>query len=138
MRRDLVKLSAMLRDGGSSESDVKRALGAGNELSTQEIQQVVQLVYGSGKKVQPAALSESVYVTCLNPTSAAKSEESKKTAGLKCFDVGYRYAFVATSTMIGKAVNPEWDFAVPSRCRQDPQLKTGMTAGTKAADPGVK
>lgn len=65
-------------------------------------------------------------------TQSAKAED-EKTLGLKCYDVGYRYGYTATSSMKGKKVNPSWDFATPERCRNDPETDKGIQAGTRAA-----
>lgn len=72
------------------------------------------------------------------PTKQSKSTlqsnaEDAKTKGLTCYDVGYRYGHTATSSMKGKRVNPSWDFATPTRCRDDASTQNGIQAGTRAA-----
>jgi hypothetical protein len=72
------------------------------------------------------------------PKAASKPPKSQqtedpKTAGLACFDIGYRYGHTATAAMKGKRVNPSWDFAVPDRCKNELATKNGIRAGTSAA-----
>ena len=59
--------------------------------------------------------------------------ENSKTAGLRCFEIGYRYGHTATRAMKGKKTDPAWDFAVPERCRADPEIDKGIEAGTRSA-----
>ena len=66
-------------------------------------------------------------------TAQSAKAEDAKTLGLKCYDVGYRYGYTATSSMKGKKVNPSWDFATPERCRNDPETDKGIQGGTRAA-----
>lgn len=73
----------------------------------------------------------------LLPTIQSKAAQSlkaedAKTIALKCYDVGYRYGYTATSSMKGKKVNSSWDFATPERCRNDPETDKGIQAGTRA------
>lgn len=65
--------------------------------------------------------------------STQKKRESAKTAGLECHEIGYRYGHTATRAMKGMQVNPAWDFAVPERCRTDPETDKGIEAGTRSA-----
>ncbi|QBB72107.1 hypothetical protein ELE36_17995 [Pseudolysobacter antarcticus] len=62
-----------------------------------------------------------------------KNVEDPKTVGLKCYDIGYRYAFASTSSMKGKKVNPAENFSVPERCRNDSNTDKGIEDGAKAA-----
>lgn len=65
--------------------------------------------------------------------SKVLNAEEKKTIGLSCFDVGYRYGHTATTSMKGKHVNQSWDFVIPQRCQGDPETRNGIQAGTRAA-----
>lgn len=72
------------------------------------------------------------------PTKQSKSTqqskaEDAKTKGLTCYDVGYRYGHTAASSMKGKRVDPSWDFATPTRCKDDVSTQNGIQAGTRAA-----
>ena len=59
--------------------------------------------------------------------------EDRKTLGLECYVIGYRYGYVGTRSMKGRSVDPAWDFATPARCNADPQTQRGIKAGTQAA-----
>jgi len=65
-----------------------------------------------------------------NPPSVI---EDHKTIGLKCYDIGYRFGFVGTKSFKGVKTNPDWDFAVPDRCKNTSEVNSGIQAGTKAA-----
>lgn len=66
-------------------------------------------------------------------TLPAAPIEDRKTVGLDCFTVGYRFGFTGTRAAHGKSTNPAWDFATPARCKSDGQVALGIKAGTKAA-----
>lgn len=68
-----------------------------------------------------------------NAMAQSTRNEDPKTAGLKCYEVGYRYGHTATSSMNGKKFNPSWAFAIPDRCKNDPDTSRGIQAGTRAA-----
>ena len=58
--------------------------------------------------------------------------EGGRTKGLSCYNVGYRYGHTATSSMKGKLSDPSWDFAIPSRCKNDAETERGIQAGVRA------
>lgn len=78
-------------------------------------------------------------ITATSVTSAASAAspsarvEDRKTAGLDCYTLGYRFGFTGTRAAHGKPTNPAWDFATPARCKSDDQVTRGIMAGTKAA-----
>ena len=59
--------------------------------------------------------------------------EDKKTAGLECYVIGYRYGYTGTRAMKGRSTNPAWDFATPDRCKSETETQRGVKAGTQAA-----
>ena len=59
--------------------------------------------------------------------------EDSKSIKLNCYEVGYRYGYVGTNAANRKKTNPDWDFPVPNRCRNDAQTSEGIQAGTRAA-----
>ena len=65
------------------------------------------------------------------PSVAAN--EDKKTLGLECYVVGYRFGYAGTRAMKGRSTDPAWDFATPARCRSDSETQRGIKAGTQAA-----
>ncbi len=63
----------------------------------------------------------------------AGAGEDKKTVGLECYVVGYRYGYTGTRAMKGRSTDPAWDFATPDRCKSDSETQRGVKAGTQAA-----
>lgn len=59
--------------------------------------------------------------------------EDKKTKGLVCYEVGFRYGYTATNSMNGQKTNPLWDFSIPERCRNIKETDKGILEGTRAA-----
>jgi hypothetical protein len=59
--------------------------------------------------------------------------EGKKTVGLECYVVGYRFGYTGTRAMKGRSTDSAWDFATPERCKADPETQRGIRAGTHAA-----
>ena len=74
-----------------------------------------------------------VWPTSKGKESNSTKSEDAKTVGLKCYDVGFRYGHTATSSMKGKKTNPDWDFATPERCINNPDTDKGIQAGTRSA-----
>lgn len=78
-------------------------------------------------------------VNTLNRVTHAPQYESKrddldspKTIGLSCYQLGYRYAYVAVRTIRNLSIDPNWDFSTPKRCRDKQDTVEGIKAGTKA------
>lgn len=65
--------------------------------------------------------------------SSVVASEDKKTFGLDCYVVGYRFGYTGTRAMKSRSTNPAWDFVTPSRCKADPETQRGIKAGTQAA-----
>lgn len=62
-----------------------------------------------------------------------KSEDPKTSAYNNVMRLVIDMATQATNAMKGKKTNPAWDFAVPERCRADPETDQGIQAGTRFA-----
>lgn len=59
--------------------------------------------------------------------------EDKKTANMKCYEIGFKYGFVAHKTYKGIKTNPNWDFSIPYRCKDALETNSGIQEGIKAA-----
>ena len=74
-----------------------------------------------------------LWPTKLSKEPLVVASEDRKTLGLECYVVGYRFGYTGTRSMKGRSTDPAWDFATPSRCKADPETQRGIKAGTQAA-----
>lgn len=64
MKRDLVTVSAQLRDIGVPQKDVRAKLTAPGELTKDEVDAILKVAYGSMKTVPPEKIGSVVYNLC--------------------------------------------------------------------------
>lgn len=65
------------------------------------------------------------------PTTKSNEVESDLTKELSCYEIGYRYGICSGSALTNSKCPPEYDFVVPTRCRNNPDTERGITDGLK-------
>ncbi|MFK7966813.1 MAG: hypothetical protein AB8C46_22865 [Burkholderiaceae bacterium] len=90
-------------------------------------------------EIQTERESLTVWPDVENNPNWTAIDDLRKTAGLSCFVIGYRYGFAATLAMKGSKVDSEWDFAIPKRCNPDlGPTKLGIKKGVREATARIK
>ena len=74
--------------------------------------------------VTPALIALSI------AAGSAVAAESAVTAGMDCYQIGYRYSTCALASAAGLPCPASWDFAVPQRCHGTSKLKQGLDEGS--------
>ena len=66
-------------------------------------------------------------------SASASAQESPKTKGISCYELGVKYAKCAMTVATGLAPRcpSEFDFLKPARCAKDSSFDKGVRAGTE-------